>query len=103
MSARPCFLSLDPRCEASSGGSTPNARAGRALLTLVSQRLHFKEEEIGGSEMAQGLPEAVLQWQLRRVIVVLGTRQAWVDFGKGFLFLSLFPPLGSGAVTPTSL
>lgn len=53
--------------------------------------------------MAQGLPEASLQWQLRRVIIVLGTHQAWVDFGKGFLFLSLFPPLGSGAVTPTSL
>ena len=30
---------------------------------LVSQCLHFKEEETGGSEKAQGLPKAALKWQ----------------------------------------
>ena len=61
-SAWPFFLSLAPILQPHQM-KAPNARAGRELSALVSQCLHFMEEETGGSEKPQGLPKAALKWQ----------------------------------------
>lgn len=84
---------LGPNLAASSDESIKR-QAGRELSALVSQCLHFKEKETGGSGKPQGLPKAALKWRCWGGPQSLES-QACV--GKGFLFLSLLPPLGSRA------